>query len=137
MNVEEFSDELAKELKNLGYKKNRLTWSKSNGEATVVFAIQKSAYGPDTWYYCFGIRINKLCNTKSISISQCHIQERLNHIQNGYLGRSDDIVSLLCKWERLYGDLRELRIRAIEGKLPRQVSSNALTFLTFVDISKL
>lgn len=137
MNAEQFAHELVPKLKECGYKKNRLTWVKTKESVHVVFSIQKSAYGSDVWYYCFGICIDPLCDTKTISMSKCQIQERRDHNHKGHLWTADDIISLLCKWENLYGDIQKLRRKAIEGKMPSQVTKEALTFLTSVDISRL
>lgn len=136
MTVDDFASALAVRLKEIGYKKNRLLWKKKNGPLTIVFSIQKSMYGTDTWYYCFGVRIEQLSQTKSISLSGCQIQERLNQSQGNHIWTVDDIVLLVQKWEQMYGNLAMLRKKALMGKLPPQSSREAISFLTTVNLSK-
>ena len=77
MTAEKLAEEIRQPLKQNGYKKNKLTWYKSDGRVTVVFSVQKSQYGSDLWYYNFGIGLNELEGRTINTISKCCIIERL------------------------------------------------------------
>lgn len=131
MQLDQITSELLLKLKAQGYNKNRLTWYKSDKELTVVFAIQKSAYGADLWYYCFGICINALKPECKV-ISHCQIQHRIDMSYNGHNWTPDEILTLLGKWVSMYGSMTELRTKAIEGNLPSYCTREALRYLTTV-----
>ncbi len=131
MDLANITSELTLELKKLGYKKNRLTWYKTKGEVTVVFAIQKSMYRADVWYYCFGICLEQL-KSGGKSISHCQIQDRVDMKTNGHTFSTDEILLLLGKWESMYGSIEVLRKKAIEGNLPQICTREAMRYLTTV-----
>jgi hypothetical protein len=56
---------------------------------------------------------------------------------NGVTLDSGAVLSLLEKWESMYGDIGLLRICAVQGKLLLQTSLDAIRYLTSVDVSAL
>ena len=128
---------LTPSLKAMGYRKNKLTWYKKKEKLSVVFAVQKSQYGPDVWYYYFGIRLHDISNTTTDTISSCQIQYRVEQAVNGVNLTEEHLFNLLEKWDEKYGNLRQLRICAIENKLPGTPTRDAVRYLTTVNVSKL
>lgn len=129
---EDLINDLKKTLKEKGYKKNRYNWYKSIGDLTIVFSIQRSQYGKDLWYYNFGIGINALENKPITSVSKCQIAERLDAEINGKMLSADDLIQIITHWEEKYGDMKKLRIRAVENKLPPMTTKQAFTYLTAI-----
>ena len=132
MTAEKLAEEIRQPLKQNGYKKNRLTWYKSDGRVTVVFSVQKSQYGSDLWYYNFGVGLNELEGRTINTISKCCIIERLDMKANGITISSDVLVKAVFKFESEYGDMDKLRIRAMEGRLPRFAARQAVSYLTSI-----
>ena len=128
--LDDIISDLTPILKNHGYKKNRLTWSKSAEELTILFSIQKSQYGNDIWYYNFGIAINALLEKQTASISRCHITQRLDNTRNGKPWSADDLLNAIKIFENKYGSMHCLRTAAIENRLPLQSTRRAITYLT-------
>ena len=126
---------LSPSLKAMGYRKNKLTWYKKKEKLSVVFAVQKSQYSPDVWYYCFGIRLHDISNTTTDSISACQIQYRVEQTVYGVRLTEEHLSNLLEKWEEKYGNLRQLRICAIENKMPGMPTRDAIRYLTTVNVS--
>ncbi len=124
-------------LKEKGYKKIRQNWYKENSDLIIVFNIQNSYYDKDDFYVNLGIIIKKLLQEPfSVCLSNCHLQQRVDarNKQGGFLS-SDMYVSILSLWEQWYGDLKNLRIRALENNLPMICSPQAKTFLTTVRLA--
>lgn len=126
---------LAPRLKAMGYRKSKLTWYQKKEKLSLVFAVQKSLYSPDVWYYCFGIRLHDISNVATDSISSCQIQYRVEQTVNGVWVTEEHLSNLLEKWNDRYGSLRQLRICAIENKLPGIPTRDAVRYLTTVNIS--
>lgn len=129
---DELIDDLKKALKEKGYKKNRYNWYKVINDVTIVFSIQHSQYGKDLWYYNFGIGINELENKPITSILRCQIAERLDAKINGKTLSADVLIQALTHWEEKFGDIKKLRIKAVENKLPPMTTKQAVTYLTAV-----
>lgn len=125
-------EELKKPLKKKGYKKNRYNWYKSIDGLTIVFSIQHSQYGKDLWYYNFGIGINELEGKQITSISKCQIVERLDAKINDKILSAENLIQAITRWEEKYGDLKKLRIKAVENKLPAMTTKQAITYLTTI-----
>lgn len=116
-------------LKEMGYRKRRLTWFRQLNETTIVFNIQKSQYSCDTWYYQFGIGINSLAGEKINSISQCDIICRFDQSVSGKLLQADDLKWILLRWSEKYGSIDQLRSTAREGTLPQITTIRAKKYL--------
>jgi len=127
-----------RDLKTRNFKKNRLTWYKQcNDDITIVFSIQKSQYGLDVWYYNFGIGLRKM-NASIKSISNCQILYRVDSKINNCTLKPEQVIQIVELWESKYGNLRDLRIQALEGKLKSfWISQEAMVYLTQVDITKI
>lgn len=119
-------------LKERGYKKKKYCWYKNNEDITVIFAIQRSQYGADMWYYNFGVVINQLESKSVTSISGCHITERLDMKINGEMLATDILLKAIIRWEEKYGNMESLRRKALENNLPRMTTVRARTYLTTV-----
>ncbi len=78
MTADEFGNKMAKGLKDRGFKKKKLNWYKHEKQLTILFYIQKSYWGNDTWYYCFGIAINALHNSIGYTIAYYDIGTRFD-----------------------------------------------------------
>lgn len=107
-------------LRQRGYRKNKLTWIKSKEDLSVVFNIQRSQWANDTWYYNFGIVLHKFCAGKITSISQSHIQTR---VQSGSECKSmtlKKIENMIECWEREYGTIEELCKKAKQHLIPNE-----------------
>ncbi len=118
MLLEDYTNVLTAELKSRKYRKNKLTWHKKTDDGlTVVFSIQKSQYGADVWYYNFGVIIDDLAERQSVSYSACHVLYRVDQYIRGIMVTTGDIIQILDLWENRFGDMRSLRLQAIEGKL--------------------
>lgn len=124
-------------LKDKGYKKIRLNWYRDDGELIIVFNIQNSYYDKDACYVNLGVIIKQIAaEGESICLSNCHLQQRID-VNNGkgeFL-TAEKCMRILDLWEQWYGSLKNLRIRALEGKLPMICSAEARTFLTMVRLA--
>lgn len=116
-------------LKELGYRKNRLTWFRHLEELTIVFNIQKSQYADDTWYYQYGIGIHDLAGNTINSISKCDILCRFDQTINGKTLQAEDLKWILERWLEKYGSLERLRAAAGEGTLPQITTVRAKEYL--------
>lgn len=134
-------DELVKlisvKAKNRGYKKAGLTWYKDKADLTVILSIQKSQFDTKTWYYNYGICLHGISSEKYHILNACQIRYTVDCVPDGVALNSDDVISLLEKWEDMYGNLKLLRIRAVQGKLPIQSTLDAIRYLTTVDVTKI
>lgn len=124
-------------LKLCGYKKKGLTWQKRIDNLSILFAIQKSQYSNDMWYYSFGVSLNELTGKKTVSMSDCQIQYHLEKGVKNVELTVNDISNLIKKWEEKYGTVEQLRKCAIEGRLPVQTSNSAMRYLTSVNLATL
>ena len=129
MNAEAIGEQMAPILKEMGYRKNRLTWFRKREELTIVFNIQKSQYADDTWYYQYGIGIHDLAGDKISSISKCDILCRFDQAINGKTLQAEDLRWILEKWSEKYGSLERLRTAAREGTLPQTTTVRAREYL--------
>ena len=132
MKIDNIIENIKEPLKNNGYKKKNTNWYKTNDALTIVFNIQKSQYSNELWYYNFGIGINALEEKPITTITKCHIVDRIDMKINGKEITSDILLQAIFKWENKYGDLKELHIKAIENKLPKTSTRQAITYLTSV-----
>lgn len=132
MLLEEIIEKLTLFLKENGYRKNKLNWYRQKDELTIVFSIQRSQYSKEQWYYNFGIGIDDLVSGKISVISKCHIIERLENRLAGRMLSLDDLSRAIMHWESKYGDISELRYKAIENKLPKMTTKQAISYLTTV-----
>lgn len=123
-------------MKEKKYKKKRQTWYKETSDLIIIFNIQNSCYGED-YYINLGVIIKNLKKEKEgICLSNCHIQERVcQKDKYGKCFSAQDLIRVLDLWELWYGDLKMLRIKAIEGKLPHYCTAEARTFLTTVRLA--
>lgn len=128
--------ELSTSLKNKGYRKNRSTWYKTKQNLTVVFSIEKSQYSKDTWYYWFGICLHDITDGCNRTITACQIKYRIDNVMNGVSVISENVLSLLMRWESMYGDIYSLRRYAMQGTLPQLTTLNAIKYLTSIGLSK-
>lgn len=135
--LNEIIGQISLPIKNMGYKKRRNAWYKEKDTLTVVLSIQKSQYSADTWYYLFGICLHEIAEKGNQSINNCQIQYRVDNRINDVEISSDNIVRLLKRWEEMYGDLRLLRLCAVQGNLPGQYTKKAVHFLTSVDLTNI
>ena len=129
MNAEAIGEQMAPILKEMGYKKNRLTWFRKLEELTIVFNIQKSQYADDIWYYQYGIGIHDLVGDRISSISKCDILCRFDQTINGKKLQTEDLRWILERWSEKYGSLERLRTAAREGTLPQITSVRAREYL--------
>lgn len=134
---DELVNAISAKAKACGYKKSRLTWYKDKDKLTVVLSIERSQYDPKLWYYNYGICLHEQSNGKHHSLRACQIRYRVDCTSNGVTLDSGAVLSLLEKWESMYGDIGLLRICAVQGKLPLQTSLDAIRYLTSVDVSAL
>lgn len=130
MELEKIIEAIKEPLKNKGYKKKNNNWYKLCDTLSIVFSIQKSQYGADFWYYNFGIGINKLEVKPITTITKCHIIDRIDKTIKGKEIPPDVLLNAIYNWENKYGDIGELRIRAIENKLPKMTTRQAISYLT-------
>lgn len=137
VSFDELVGAISAKAKARGYKKTRLTWYKDQDNLTVVFSIERSQFDPKLWNYNYGICLHALSNGKPHSLGACQIRYRVDGTYNGVTLDSDAVTSLLEKWESMYGNLRLLRVYAVQGKLPIQSSLDAIRYLTSVDVSRL
>ena len=135
--IDDIVSEISVALKKRGYKKNRLSWYGVKDRLTVVFAIQKSQYGTDTWCYSFGICLHDLMDGSGRSMNDCQVKYRVDHVINGVVLSPENIVKLIERWDAMYGDLALLRTSAVEGTLPGQCTTSALRYLSSVNLSNL
>ena len=92
---------------------------------------------PKTWYYNYGICLHGISSEKYHTLNACQIRYTVDCVPDGVALNSDDVISLLEKWEDMYGNLKLLRIRAVQGKLPIQSTLDAIRYLTTVDVTKI
>ena len=129
MNAEAIGEQMAPILKDMGYKKNRLTWFRKLEELTIVFNIQKSQYADDIWYYQYGIGIHDLAGDRISSISKCDILCRFDQTINGKKLQTEDLRWILERWSEKYGSLERLRAADREGTLPQITSVRVREYL--------
>lgn len=137
VSFDELVNAISAKAKAFRYKKSRLTWYKDKNKLTVVLSIERSQFDPKLWYNNYGICLHELSNGKHHSLSACQIRHWVDCTSNGVTLDSGAVLFLLEKWESMYGDIGLLRICAVQGKLPLQTSSDAIRYLTSVDVSAL
>lgn len=135
--LDDIVGEVSISAKNMGYRKNRLSWYKTKDNLTVVFSIQKSQFGSDAWFYLFGICLHEIAEGNKQSINSCQIRFRIDNAMNKVLLPSESITKLLERWDTMYGDLYLLRVCAVQGKLPGQYTEKAVRYLTSVNLSSM
>ena len=113
ISFDELVNAIAAKAKACGYKKSRLTWYKDKNKLTVVLSIERSQFDPKLWYYNYGICLHERSNGKHHSLSACQIRYRVDCTSNGVTLDSGSVLSLLEKWESMYGDIGLLRICAV------------------------
>ena len=121
-------------LKDRGYKKIRQNWYRDDDDLIIVFNIQNSYYDKDDYYINLGIIIKQIAaDGEGICLSNCHLQQRIDAKNDkGEFLTAEKYMRVLDLWEQWYGSLKNLRIRALEGKFPMICSAQAKTFLTMV-----
>lgn len=127
--AEEFAASLTPVLKKLGYRKRCLTWYKENEDATIIFHIQKSQFGRDVWYYCFGVDIFQLSGTHARSMDGCQVRDRYNQREGSVYLSPEKLVEMITIWEQNYGIVSALVQRLQEHKLPFMTFGSAIRFL--------
>ena len=132
MELEELVEAIKEPLKSNGFKKRNTNWYKIGNDLTIVFNIQKSQYGDDTWYYNFGIGINELETKPITTIARCHITDRIDSMINGKEIAPNVLLKAILSWESKYGKLSDLRIKAIENNLPKMTTRQAISYLTTI-----
>ena len=130
-------ESIAPEAKACGYKKVRRTWCKEKEGLTVVLSIQKSQFDAEAWYCTYGVCLHQIAKGSTHTLGACQMRYRVDCAANGTALGAEQIVSLLEKWETMYGDIQLLRRCAVLGKLPIQSSAEAVRYLTTVDLSKI
>ena len=130
-------ESIAPEAKACGYKKVRRTWCKEKEGLTVVLSIQKSQFDAEAWYCTYGVCLHQIAKGSTHTLDACQIRYRVDCAANGTALGAEQIVSLLEKWETMYGDIQLLRRCAVQGKLPIHSSVEAVRYLTTVDLSKI
>jgi hypothetical protein len=122
---------LTPKLKEIGFRKRRLTWYREQDGLTLVFAVLRSQFGSDLWYYSFGIGLHALTLPPVTTISKCQIREQTEMRKaDGTLFSPDEILHLIRFWAEQYGDIRQLRIRALQNRLPKMTEQSAVSYLT-------
>ena len=135
--LEYLVESIAPEAKACGYKKVRRTWCKEKEGLTVVLSIQKSQFDAEAWYCTYGVCLHQIAKGSTHTLGACQIRYRVDCAANGTALGAEQIVSLLEKWETMYGDIQLLRRCAVQGKLPIHSSAEAVRYLTTVDLSKI
>lgn len=125
--------EITNSLRARSYHKNHLSWYKDTGDITLVFAIQRSQYSKEEWYYCWGICINQLSPKPCCSMSSCQITFRADYTELS----PKSLIALTDSWENRHGDIRKLRRLAIQNALPGVCSLEAQRYLTMCNLSSL
>ena len=129
MRINELETELKPLLKEMGYRKNRLTWYKCYAETTVVFSVQKSLYGPDVWYYCFGVDVIAINGKHGNSIDCCQVLDRYNQVENGVRLTPQRLIQMIQTWECKYGTIIYLQTRILQGEMPIMTHGIAIKHL--------
>ena len=149
MTADLFGNELAKALKERGFKKKRLNWYKQDDKITLLFYIQKSYWGKDVWYYWFGVSINELHDKIGYTIDYFDIGTRFDQqlkmeaihpclkdrVRNLFGGKdsfelsANDVISLLDMWMSDFGKMEELTKKKSEAEFPYESSLNAINYI--------
>lgn len=124
--------ELTPVLNQQKYKKNKQTWYKDKGELFIVFNIQNSHWNIDDYYINLGVFIKALEEDRNITLSKCHIIERVDPIVNGVYLHSGQVLKIIDLFEEWYGTKDKLKEKALTNKLPLQTSIRAISFLTTI-----
>ncbi len=124
-------EEITPLLKQMGYKKRGFTWIKQNDDVYTVFNIQGSQYDKNYYYINLGICIKKLYDTPT-KIADCQIIERVNENVIEQIDSSDIIISIVNLWNDKYDNIKKLKEKAYEHKLPTMTRSDAVTYLLTV-----
>lgn len=119
-------------LKEKGYKKKSSTWYKETPDLVILFHIQHSNYSQDEYSIILGIAIKAIKNNKGLSLTGDITHEISSKNEKGEFLSSETLIRILEFWEQQFGNLIELRKKAVEGKLPICSSGKAITFLTTV-----
>lgn len=129
MNLEQLEATLKPLLKKLGYRKRNLTWYKNYAETTVIFSIQKSMYGSDVWYYCFGVDILGMEGSHGNTIIHCQVLDRYDQVENGLCLIPEKLVRMIQFWDSRYGTIHELQARLSMGEMPKMTYGTAIMYL--------
>lgn len=129
ISAEAFAAPLIPLLKKLGFRKRKLTWYKDNEDATVIFHIQKSQYGSNVWYYCFGTDIFQLSGLRTRTMDGCQVRDRYNQCENNVYLTTEKLAEMIITWEQEYGTVEALLQRLQEHRLPYMTFASAVRFL--------
>lgn len=133
-NKQKLIEDLTPLLKERGYRKQKQTWYRQGTDLVIVFNIQNSAYDEEGFYINLGIIIKKLMGEHDgICLTNCQIRQRISgQNERRTLLTAEKLMKVLDLWEQWYGNLPGLRQKALEGKLPIESESRAVSFLTTV-----
>ncbi len=113
-------------LKAMGFKKHNKTWVLNNKDTAIVFNIQNSQFG-DLYYINVGTYIREIGNTKTPSISSCQVWNRID----ANFQTSNQVVDTISLWIEWYGDLKKIRERIRENKMPRTTHQSVFRYFLF------
>ena len=147
--AELFGDELKAELKNRGFKKNRLYWHKEEKDLTIIFFIQKSQWGKDVWYYQYGVEINALHDKPGYTFNYIDIGTRFDQLfrwdivdpclRSGLkeiFGDNDrfrltpeDLFRILDFWTDEFGSMEKIKNKKTKAEFPWETWLRTFAYL--------
>ena len=80
----------------------------------------------------YDIGINELEVKPITTITKCHIIDRIDKAIKGKEITPDILLKAIDNWEDKYGDIGKLQMKAIENKLPKMTTRQAISYLTSV-----
>jgi hypothetical protein len=77
MKSDDFTKSVIPFLKQNGFRKERSTWRKDQGESIAVFNVQKSQWDRDIFYINIGLYYKALGMESSPTENRCHLRKRM------------------------------------------------------------
>ena len=125
LSKEELLNQLKPKMKNLGFRKKNNTWVTKNDKISIILNIQGSQFSTSEYYVNLGINLNELNSEEFPPIHKCHLVERVS-VDIDTIERLIDILNLWIKW---YGDIKSLKEKAINNKMPAQTQKCVYLYL--------
>lgn len=113
-------------LKQKKFKKRGNTWTLDLSETIIVFNIQNSQYDKTSYYINIGTIIKKIEVPKSITISSCHIWQRMDiNFDN-----VDQIMKMIDIWVSWYGCNSSIHKNIISNHMPKTTQTIVYRYLS-------
>lgn len=113
-------------LKQKLFKKKGNTWTLNLPETIIVFNIQISQFDSSNYYINIGSILKIIEEPKSMTISSCHIWQRMN-IE---FDNAEQLVKMIDIWISWYGSNRAVYNNIISNHMPKTTQGIVYKYLS-------